>query len=97
MDIIIQKVGCSPPYHLQKKDVPVCTATEQMKDMASNIVLGKEHGIEPPCKSLEFMTYRYYETDFKGTTYDTVEDFWIGMNVPSLIFKVRHGNRNIQI
>ena len=97
MDIIIQKVGCSPPYYLPKKDVPVCTTTEQMKEMASKIVLGKDHGIEPPCKSLESMTYRYSETNYEGTPWDTVADFWMSMTIPNPIFKVRRGNRNIQI
>jgi hypothetical protein len=92
MDILIQKVGCSPPYYLQTKDVPVCNTDKQMKEMASTIALGKDHGIEPPCKSLEFMTYKYSEFELKGTSADNVADFWITMKIPNLIFKVRHSN-----
>ena len=89
MDIIIQKVGCSPPYYWKRNDVPVCTTAKQMKDMASNIVLNKDHGIEPPCKSLELMTFGYTEIDYEGTTWDTYSDFWITLAVPNFIFKVR--------
>ena len=92
MDIMIRKVGCSPPYYSKKTGVPVCTTARQLKDMASNIVLGTDHGIEPPCKSLESMTYSYSEIDYKGSIYDTVADFWVYMEIPNPVFKVRHGN-----
>ena len=88
MDIIIQKIGCSPPYYLQRNDVPVCTTSQQLNEMASNVLLSKDHGIEPPCKSLEFMTFKYSEIDYEGTAYDTVADFWMSLVVPNLIFKV---------
>jgi hypothetical protein len=96
MDVIIKKVGCSPPYYLQSNDTPVCTTAEQMKEMASNILLSKDHGIEPPCKSLEFMTFKYSEMDYEGTPYDTVADFWMTLVVPNPIFKVRCRNGNTQ-
>ena len=95
MDIIIQKIGCSPPYYMQRTDVPVCTTAKQMKQLASNIVLGKDHGIEPPCKALEFMTYRYSEIEYGGTVYDDFAHFWMAMIVPNLKFKVRCRNNKI--
>ena len=92
MDILIKKIGCSPSYYLQRKDVPVCNTDKQRKEMASNVVLGKDHGIEPPCKSLEFMTYKYSEIEYEGTSFDTVADFWMTLIFPNLIFKVHHSN-----
>ena len=89
MENFIKKVGCSPPYYWRSKNVPVCNTAKQMKEMASNILLSTDHGIEPPCKSLEFMTFKYSEIDYEGTPYDTVGDFWISLVIPNLIFKVR--------
>ena len=88
MDIFIQKVGCSPPYYLPRNDVPVCNTTKTIKEMASNIVLDKDQGIEPPCKSLEFMTFRYFE----GIHTNDTGDFWLIIHVPSLNFKASYSN-----
>ena len=88
MDIFIQKVGCSPTYYLPKNDVPVCNTTKTMKEMASNIVLGKDPEIEPPCKSLEFMTFKYAEGSFQ--TGDETGTFWLNVQIPNLVFKVNY-------
>ena len=88
MHNIIQKIGCNPPYNWVRNEAPICNTSEQMKEMASNIVLKKDHGIKPPCKSLEFMTFQYSEIDYEGTVFDTGDDFWMSLHVPNLIFKV---------
>ena len=99
MDTFIQKVGCKPTYYLPRNDVPVCNTTKTMKEMASNIVLGKDPGIDPPCKSLGFMTFKYSEGTWQTGT-DTDRNaartgrntgfFWLNVQVPNLIFKVSH-------
>ena len=91
MDIFIQKVGCRPPYYLPRNDVPVCNTTNTIKEMAANMVLDKDPGIEPPCKSLEFMTFRYSEGINPINPRDT-GDFWLIMHVPNLNFKASHSN-----
>ena len=94
MNLIINKVGCIPQYYSQSTGVPVCTTVKQMKKMASNIVLDKDQGIAPPCKALEFMTFKYAELELEGSIYESVagSDFWLSIVFPNRIFKVRYRN-----
>ena len=97
MEYMVDKVGCSPPYYDTKMDKPTCTTSKQLKEFANRIYLSKNHGLDPPCKSLEFMTFKYDEIDYKGTAYDSGGNFWLSLVVPNLIFKVYIGLINLQI
>ena len=88
MEYVVNKVGCSPPYHPTTLDMPTCTSPKELKAFATSIHLSKNHGLDPPCKSLEFMTFKYDEIDYKGTAYDSGGNFWVSLVVPNLIFKV---------
>ena len=98
MDFFVKKIGCRPPYFLPRNDdVAICDTSSQLKEMASSVFLSSNHGIDPPCKSLEFMTFKYDEIDYEGTVYDTVDDFWVSLVVPNLIFKVIYEHKNLAI
>ena len=88
MDFFVQKVGCYPPYYLPRYDLPLCNTDKELKEFSSSLYLSKHHEIDPPCKSLEFMTFKYAEIDYKGTSYDTGGNFWMSLIVPNRIFKV---------
>ena len=88
MEQVVNKVGCSPPYYSTTLDIPTCTSPKKLREFATSIHLSKHHGLSPPCKSLEFMTFKYDEIDYKGTAYDSGGNFWVSLVVPNLIFKV---------
>ena len=88
MEYFVKKIGCSPPYYETKLDVPTCTTLEDLKKFSTNVYLGMHHGFDPPCKSLEFMTFKYSEIDFKGTTFDIGGNFAVSFVVSNLIHKV---------
>merc|ERR1712126_303722 len=87
MEYVVKKVGCSPPYYSTTFNVPTCTSPKKLRAFATSIHLSKNHGLPPPCKSLEFMTFKYDEIDYKGTAYDSGGNFWVSLVVPNLIFK----------
>ena len=89
MEYFVDKIGCSPPYYETKLDKPTCNTSKKLAEFASSIYLSKNHGLDPPCKSLEFMTFKYDEIDYKGTAYDSGGNFWMSLVVPNLIFKVK--------
>lgn len=88
VEYFVKKIGCSPPYYETKIDVPTCTTQEDLKKFSKNIHLGMHHGFDPPCKSLEFMTFKYSEIDFKDTSFDLGGNFAVSFVVSNLIHKV---------
>lgn len=94
MDYFVKKIACSPPYwnerYLKKNsEIKTCNTSDELKEFATSIYLGKDHGFDPPCKSLEFMTFKYNEIEYKGTPFDSGGNFGASFIVPNLIFKVK--------
>ena len=57
--------------------------------MAESINLNNKHGFDPPCTSLEFMTFKYDEMEFDDPKdWEGGRNFWISIIVPNRSFKV---------
>ena len=89
MEHFVQKVGCTPPYYLSNRVLPLCTNSVQLKNISNGISISNNHGIiSHPCKSMEHIDFKYEEVDWKGTMYDSNETFWMTLRFPSMVFKV---------
>ena len=90
MEHFVRQIGCSPPYYETNLKVPICSTSNELKRFSQDVYLGMHHGFDPPCKSLEFMTFKYNEIEFKGTSFDSGGNFGITFVVENLIFKVSY-------
>ena len=89
MKNFMKKIGCSPSYLKENFNFTTCNTSKQLKLMAESINLNNKHGVDPPCTSLEFMTFKYDEIELENLE-DGEEDgrnFWISLVVPNKSFK----------
>ena len=89
MKYFMKKIGCSPPYFIGNFNLTTCSTSKQLKLMAQSINLHNKHGLDPPCTSLEFMTFKYDEMEFDNPKDgEDGRNFWISFIVPNRSFKV---------
>ena len=84
----LKKVGCRPPYHMLKHNLPLCKTNKQMRDIAIRLSLAINYDYAPPCKSMEVVHYQYREAELSGLNAKYTGHFWSGLHIETTHYKV---------
>ena len=81
-----RKVGCTPPYHENIENLPVCSTKGQMLASMFNLRFD-DYGENPPCESMEKIYYNFEEVDLEETKWFEPGYFWVGIWINNQKFK----------
>ena len=81
-----KNVGCTPPYHNTKENIPVCSTKEEINKAKFNL-RHDDYGSDLPCRSMEKIYYTFEEDDLQGTAFNKPGYFWIGIYLYDPQFK----------
>ena len=80
----VKRIGCRAPYHNSYHKVKFCTTKEKMKEVMWKLT-EENHGIHPPCKTIEKIFYKYEENIVRGSSQS--DYLWIGVDLRDDKFK----------
>ena len=63
-DEIMYESGCKPPHWNTVQNLNPCTSSKQMRNFTFFPVLNKVVSFIPPCRSIQSLDYKYYETEY---------------------------------
>ena len=91
-----KRVGCTPPYHEQIDDIPVCMTKEKIAASRFSFRFDN-YGVQPPCEGIEKIYYTVEEDEMEGTDWINPGNFWIGSFIHDPKFKEIVQKRAIDI
>ena len=81
-----EKVGCRAPYHNPNINKKKCSTCREM-EKAKLVLRYDDHGISPPCRAIEKISYSYEEIDYADTRWERSGYFWITIRIGNPRFK----------